>query len=161
MNKTAATFLLVAVLAALLAALSIAIQIKGYPFGALGLARIDALANASSFIPLAAIYAFSAVLMLLLPLRAAGFVFVNAAAPVHSATLVLLATIIGLQGARAAFGNLDALWKLVDWQFVFAAAIVGVHLMLNALRRNVLVRTIGFVVFTAATLACLYWTFRL
>jgi len=160
MNKTAATFVLVAVLAALLAALSIALQIKGYPFGALGLARIDGLASASTFIPLAAIYSFAAVLMLVLPLRAAGFVFVNAAAPVHSATLVLLATIVGVQGARVAFGNYDALWKLVDWQFIFAAAIVGVHLMLNALRRNVLMRTIGFVAFTVATLACLYWTFR-
>jgi hypothetical protein len=29
------------------------------------------------------------------------------------------------------------------------------------LRRNVLLRTVAFIVFVAAALACLYWTFRL
>ena len=67
----------------------------------------------------------------------------------------------GVQAARAAFGRHDALWTLVDWQFVFALAIVVAHLTMNELRRNVLLRTLFFVIFIAAALACLYWTFRL
>lgn len=161
MNRTIAAFLLCAVLTGLLAALSIVLRIKGYPFGDLGIARLDGLASAATFIPLAAIYAFAGLLMMILPLRAAGFVHANAATPVHSAALVLLATIVGVQAARLAFGSRDALWVLVDWQFAFAAAIVAAHLAMNALRRNVLLRTLFFVVFIAATLACLYWTFRL
>jgi len=43
---------------------------------------------------------------------------------------------------------------------VFAAAIVGAHLAMNELRRNVLLRTLFFVVFIAAALACLFWTFQ-
>jgi hypothetical protein len=161
MNRTLAAFLLCAVLTGLLAALSIALRIKGYPFGDLGLARLDGLAGSATFIPLAAIYSFAAMLMMILPLRAAGFVHANAATPVYSAALVLFATIVGVQAARFGFGSRDALWVLVDWQFVFAAAIVAAHLAMNALRRNVLLRTLFFVVFIAATLACLYWTFRL
>mgnify|MGYP001180878684 CR=1 FL=1 len=161
MNRTASAFLLVTLLTGLLAALSIAVEIKGYAFGALGTARLDGLANAATFIPLAAIYAFSAVLMMLLPLRAAGFVMANAATPVYSAGLVLLATIVGVQAARFAFGNYGALRVLLDWQFLFAFGIIAAHLSMNALRRNVLLRTIFLVVFVAATLACLYWTFRL
>ncbi len=161
MNRTLAAFLLCAVLTGLLAALSIALRLKGYPFGDLGIARLDGLASSATFVPLAAIYAFAGVLMMILPLRAAGFVHANAAAPVHSAALVLLATIVGVQAARFAFGSRDALWVLVDWQFVFAAAIVAAHLAMNALRRNALLRTLFFVAFIAATLACLYWTFRL
>lgn len=161
MNRTLAAFLLVAVLTGMLAALSIALRIKGYPFGELGIARLDAIANATTFMPLAAIYAFAALLMMILPLRAAGFVHANGATPVYSAALVLLATIVGVQAARFAFGGRDALWVLADWRFVFAAAIVAAHLAMNELRRNVLLRTIFFVAFIAAALACLYWTFRL
>lgn len=161
MNRTAAAFLLIAVLTGLLAALSIAVELKGYPFGALGVARLDGLAGARTFVPLAAIYAFAAMLMMILPLRAAGFVMANAAVPVFSATLVFLATIVAVQAARFAFGNSGALRALLDWQFLFAGAIVAAHLAMNELRRNVLLRTLFFVVFTAATLACLYWTFRL
>src|SRR5690606_7885346 len=100
MNRTAAAFLLIAVLTALLAALAIAVEFKGYAFGALGIARLDGLASASTFVPLAAIYAFAALLMMVLPLRAAGFVMANAAIPVFSAALVLLATIVAVQAAR-------------------------------------------------------------
>lgn len=161
MNRTAAAFLSIAVLTGLLAALSIAVELKGYKFGALGIARLDGLASASSFVPLAALYAAAAMLMLLLPLRAAGFVMTNAAIPVFSAALVLLATIVGVQAARFGFGNHRALLALLDWQFLFAAGIIVAHLAMNELRRNVLLRTIFFVLFVAAALACLFWTFRL
>lgn len=161
MNRTVSAFLLVGVLTALLAVLSIALVEKGYGFGALGSGRLDNIASAATFMPLAAIYSLAAALMMLLPLRAAGFVHTNAAGPLYSATLVLLSTIVAVQAARFAFGSRDALSVLVDWQFIFAFAIIAAHLTMNELRRNVLLRTIFFVVFVAATLACLYWTFRL
>lgn len=161
MNRTAAAFVLIAVLTGLLAALSIAVEAKGYAFGALGLARLDGLANAATFVPLAAIYAFAAVLMMILPLRAAGHVMVSAATPVFSATLVLFSTIVAVQAARFSFGDRAALWALADWRFLFAGAIVAAHLAMNELRRNVLLRTLSFVAFLVATLACLFWTFRL
>ena len=161
MNRTLAAFLTVAIMSGLLAALSIALRLKGYGFGDLGLARLDAIANAATFIPLAALYAFAGALMMILPLRAAGFIHASAATPLYSAALVLLATIVGVQAARFAFGNRDALMVLIDWRFAFAAAIVGAHLAMNELRRNVLLRTVSFIVFVAAALACLYWTFRL
>lgn len=161
MNRTLAAFVLIVVLTGLLAALGIALELKGYRFGALGIARLDALASAASFIPLAAIYSFCAVLMMILPLGAAGFVMGHGATPVYSATLVLLAGIVGVQAARFGFGNRAALRALADWQFLFAAALVGAHLAMNALRRNVLLRTLSFVFFTATTLACLFWSFRL
>lgn len=161
MNRTLAAFLLVALLTGLLAAGSIAVENKGYAFGALGLARLDGLASASTFIPLAAIYAFAAMLMMVLPLRAAGFVHAGAAAPVFSATLVLLAAIVGVQLARLAFGDRGAPWTLVDWRFAFAAAILVAHPAMSTLRRDALLRTLFFVAFAAATLACLFWTFRL
>jgi len=161
MNRTFAAFALVLVLTGLLAALSIAVELKGYPFGKFGVARLDNVASAATFIPLAALYAVCGALMMLLPLRAAGFVMANGAVPVFSTTLVLLATIIGVQLARFAFGNSGALSILIDWQFIFAVVIIGAHLAMNELRRNVLLRTLFFVVFLAACLACLFWTFRL
>lgn len=161
MNRALAAFLAIAVMSGLLAALSVGLRLKGYGFGDLGLVRLDTIANAATFMPLAAIYAFAGMLMMILPLRAAGFIHANAATPLYSTALVLLATIVGVQAARFAFGNRDALVVLIDWRFVFAAAIVGAHLAMNELRRNVLLRTLFFVVFIAAALACLYWTFRL
>ncbi|MBI1620670.1 hypothetical protein [Aquamicrobium zhengzhouense] len=161
MNRTLAAFALIFVLTTILAAFSIAVEIKGYPFGALGVARLDILASAATFIPLAALYAFCAALMMLLPLRAAGFIMANGAVPVFSTTLVLFATIVGVQLARFAFGKNGALWVLVDWQFIFAAGVVASHLFMNELRRNILLRTLFFVAFLAACLACLFWTFRL
>lgn len=161
MNRALSTFSLIVVLTGLLTAAGIALQAKGYGFGALGVARLDGLASAATFIPLAAIYGFCAVSMMVLPLRAAGFIYTNGAVPVFGAALTLLATIIGVQAARFAFGDNAAPWRLVDWQFLFAAALIGTHLAMNALRRNVLMRTVFFVVFLAATLACLFWSFRL
>lgn len=102
------------------------------------------------------IYAFVAVLMMILPLRAAGFVMASAAKPVFTATLVLFSTIVAVQTARFSFGNRGALWALADWQFLFAAAIVAAHLAMKELRRKVLLRTIFCVVFIAAMLACLF-----
>lgn len=161
MKQTAIPFLVVMVLTALLAALSIAIQTKGYPHGATGLARLDAIANAATFIPLAALYAFAALLILLMPARGAGFMYANAASPIYFTSVVLLASIVGVQLTRAAFGGTSALRVLLDWQFVFAAAIIVAHQLLDAFRRNVLMRTLGFVLFVVAALACLYWNFRL
>jgi hypothetical protein len=161
MNRALAAFLTVFVLTGVLATLSIAVRIKGYPLGGLGEARLDALASAATFIPLAALYAFSAALLMVLPLRAAAFVLATGTSPLHIAAVVLLASIAGVQAARLGFGDMKALTDLLDWQFVFAAAIVGAHAALNPLRRNVLTRTLAFAAFVAATLACLYWTFRL
>lgn len=161
MNRTASAFLLVAVLTALLTALSFALQIKGYGFGSLGVSRLDGLASSATFIPLAAIYALSAALIMIVPLGTAGLIHLNGATPVYSTSLVLLATIVGVQVTRFAFGNDGALEVLLDWQFIFAAAIIVAHLSLNTLRRNALLRTLSFVGFLVATLACLYWTFRL
>ena len=160
MNRTLASFFTIAVMSGLLAALSIALRLKGYGFGELGIGRLDGIANAATFMPLAAIYAFAGALMMILPLRGAGSIHASAAVPVYSAALVLFATILGVQAARFAFGDREALWVLVDWRFLFAAAIVGAHLAMTALRRNALLRTLAFVVFVAAALACLYWTFR-
>ncbi|WP_295812911.1 hypothetical protein [uncultured Nitratireductor sp.] len=160
MNRTASAFLLVAILTGLLVALSFALQIKGYGFGRLGIERLDGLANATTFVPLAALYAFAAMLVTILPIRAAALVHANGTTPVYSTALVLFATIVGVQISRFAFGDRDALWTLLDWQFVFAAGIVVAHLSLDMLRRNILLRTLAFIGFAAATLTCLYWTFR-
>ncbi|MEO3389201.1 hypothetical protein [Mesorhizobium sp. CAU 1741] len=161
MNRMPSTVLMVMVMTALLAALGIALEQKGYAFGARGVERLDAIASAATFMPLAALYAFAAALMMLLPLRAAGYVYANAASPIHAAASILLATVIGLQVARFAFGEDDALWTLVDWQFVFAVAIIVAHMFMNHLRRNLLMRTLFFIIFLAAAAACLFWTFRL
>lgn len=161
MRQTATAFLVVTVLTALLAALSIAVQAKGYPQGGLGLARLDAIASAATFVPLAALYAFAAMLIVPAPPRAAGFMHARAAGPIHFAAVVLLATILGVQVARFAFGNAGALRALLDWQFVFAAGIVVAHALLDLFRRDILLRTVGLIVFLAATLACLFWTFAL
>jgi hypothetical protein len=160
MTRTISTFLLITILTAALAALSLFASQKGYPQGALGLDRLDSLANAATFIPLAAIYFFSATLLMILPMRAASFVLVNASDAMFWTAVALLATIPGVLGARAAFGQTSALWAMVDWQLVFAFVVIGCHFILNELRRNILLRSLGFVGFVAATLACLYWTFR-
>ena len=160
MTKAISTFALVAVLTAALAAASLFATQKGYPQGAVGLGRLDGLANAATFIPLAAIYALSAVLLMILPVRAASFVLVNATDALFWTTVALLGTILGVLAARAAFGQTGALWALADWQFAFAFAVVVCHFLLNELRRNILLRSVGLVAFIAATLACLYWSFR-
>jgi hypothetical protein len=161
MAKSISTFALVAVLTGLLMVLSIVLVRQGYAFGAIGARRLDGLANATSFIPLAALYFFGVALLMILPLRAAAFVLVSAVETTYLAVLVLFATIVGCLLGRVAFGQFDVLRVLIDWQFVFAAAIVVCHALLNELRRNVLLRSLALVASVAATLACLYWTFRL
>lgn len=160
MRQTIPALLAVVVIAALLAALSIVVRIKGYPHGALGLGRLDGLASAATFVPLAALYAFAAALIVIAPIRAAGFLHANAASPVHVTSVVLLGSILGVQLARLAFGNSGALRALIDWQFVFAGGIIAAHQTLDAFRLNLLLRTVGLILFVAATLLCLYWTFR-
>ncbi|MBN9065154.1 MAG: hypothetical protein J0H60_01405 [Rhizobiales bacterium] len=161
MAKTVSTFILVAFLTALLMALSIAVMRHGDPFGALGIRRLDGLASAATFIPLAALYFFGVALLMILPLRAASFVLVNGVETVYLAVVVLFATIVGCLLARMAFGQINAYRVLLDWQFVFVLAVVVCHAILNELRRNVLMRTLVLVASIAATLACLFWTFRL
>ena len=161
MKQTATAFLLTTIFVALLASLSIAVQNKGYPHGLVGLSRLDGLANAATFIPLCAIYAFAAALTLLMPARPAGFVYANATSPAYFTSVVLLATIVGVQIARAAFGGMGSLRALVDWQFVFAIGIIVSYQFLDAFRRNILTRTIGLVLFVVAALACLYWNFKI
>ncbi|BCH32021.1 hypothetical protein MesoLjLc_39510 [Mesorhizobium sp. L-8-10] len=160
MGKTLASFAFVAVMAALLMALSLAVSRHGYPFGAIGVKRLDMIADAGTFLPLAAVYFLAALLMMLLPIRAAGFVF-TAAEAIHWTALVLFATIVGGLAARWAFGQGDALWALWNWRFLFVAAIVGCHLAMDDFRRNVLLRSLFVVVFAGATLACLFWSFTI
>lgn len=160
MKNAATTFIVIAVITGLLAALSFALRFKGYQFGSIGIARLDTIADAATFIPIAALYAFGAMLIMILPVRAAGFAYANVASPVWFTTLVLLASILGLQAARFSFGDRSALWALVDWKFIFAAAVIGTQVCLDDLRRGVLLKTVFFVVFLVATLACLYWTFK-
>jgi hypothetical protein len=160
MSRTFTSFALVTVLAGLLTALCLAVGQHGYPFGAVGAKRLDDIAGAATFLPLAAVYFFSAMLMMVLPIRAAGFVLANAADALFWTTVVLFATIVGNLIARWAFGQGDALWLLWNWRFLFVAAVVACHLGINDLRRNVLLRSLFLVVFAAAVLACLFWTFR-
>ena len=161
MSRTLTSFALVAVLTGLLMALCLAVARHGYPFGSLGARRLDGLADAATFIPLAAIYFFSAALMMVLPIRAAGMVLKNAADPLFWTAVMLFATIVGTVAAQWAFGQRDAPWVFLNWRFLFVAAIVGCHLGINELRRNVLLRSLFLVIFTAAALACLFWTFTM
>jgi len=159
MSKALTSFALVAVLTALLMALSLAVARHGYPYGVTGVKRLDGIADAGSFIPLAAVYFFSAMLMMILPIRAAGVVLTNAADVIFWATVALFATIVGCLVTKWAFGQSGALWALLNWRFLFVAAIVGCHFIMNELRRNILLRSLFFVVFAIATLACLFWSF--
>ena|SRR5437899_4760647 len=159
MSKALGTFALVTVLSALLMALSLAVARHGYPYGAFGMKRLDNIADAGSFLAIAAIYSFSALLMMILPIRAAGIVLTHAADAIFWAAIVLFATIVGSLLARWAFGQHEVLWVLLNWRFLFVAAIVAAHITMNELRRNILLRSLFFVIFAAATLACLFWSF--
>lgn len=161
MSRTLTSFALVAVLTGLLMALCLAVARHGYPFGALGAKRLDEIANAATFIPLAAIYFFSAMLMMVLPIRAAGMVLKNAADPLFWTVVILFATIVGTVAAQWAFGQRQAPWVLWNWRFLFVAVVAAGHLCINEFRRNILLRSLAVVAFTAATLACLFWTFSL
>ncbi|MEQ1939305.1 hypothetical protein ABMA46_13705 [Mesorhizobium sp. CN5-321] len=160
MSRSISTFALVVVLTALLTAFSLLLVRQGYGFGAIGVKRLDGLASSASFIPLAALYFLGVALLMILPLRAAAFVLVSAVETTYLAALVLFATIVGCLLGRVAFGQFAILRGLLDWQFVFVAAIVVCHALLNELRRNVLLRSLMLVASVAATLACLYWAFR-
>lgn len=160
MTKTLTSFALIALLTAVLMALSLYLAQKAYPFGPVGVSRLESLASSASFIPLAALYFFSAALLMILPLRAASFVLLNATDRLFFTVVALFATIVGCLLARTAFGMPRALWQLLDWQFIFVPAIVVSHLLLDEVRRNVLLRGLGLVIFVAATLACLFWSFR-
>jgi hypothetical protein len=122
--------------------------------------RLDGLAAAATFIQLAALYFFGVALLMIQPLRAASFVLVNGVETIYLAVVVLFATIVGCLLARMAFGQINAYRALLDWQFVFVLAVIACHAILDELRRNVLMRTLALVASVAATLACLFWTFR-
>ena len=159
MSKALTSFALVAVLAALLMALSLSVARHGFPFGVIGVKRLDSIADTGMFLPLAAVYFFSALLMMVLPIRAASIVLINAADTVFWTMVALFASIVGCVIAKWAFGQTTALWTLWNWRFLFVAAVVGCHLVMNDLRRNILLRSLFLVVFAAAALACLFWGF--
>ena len=104
---------------------------------------------------------FGIALLMILPLRAGSFVLVNGVEATYLAVVVLFATIVGCIAARMAFGQIAAYRALIDWQFVFVLAVVVCHAILNELRQNVLLRSLALPASVAATLACLFWTFRL
>lgn len=161
MTKALTSFVLVAALTALSTALCLAVARHGYPFGMTGARRIEAMADAGAFLPLAAVYCLSALLMMVLPLRAASFVLLNAADTLFWTVLALLAAIVGYVAGRWAFGQGDAPWALWDWHLLFAAAVIAIHLVINELRRNLLLRSLCVAVFAAAVPACLFWSFAL
>lgn len=161
MSRVLTSFALTFVLSALLMAMCLAVAGHGYPFGAVGVKRLDNIADAATFLPLAAIYFFAAMLMMVLPVRAAGQVLTSTADIVFWTVIALFATIVGGIAARWAFGQGNAISALLNWRFLFVAAIVGCHLVMNELRRNILLRSLFVVIFSLATLACLFWSFRI
>lgn len=156
MRQAAFTFLVAVVLSAALAVLSILVQQKGYPQGAVGLGRLDGIAAPATFAPLGALYALAAALVMILPLRAAGFMHGFGATPLFNTVLVLFASVVGIQLARLGFGNTGAMRPLLDAGFAYAAIVVAAHLSLDTLRRNALLRSVGFAAFLALVLFCLY-----
>ncbi len=159
MSKAVISFALVAVATALLMAMSLAVARHGYPFGIVGVRRLEGIADAGVFLPLAALYFLSAMLMMILPIRAASFVLLNAADILFWTVIALFATIVGCLAAKWAFGQAGVVRALWDWRFLFVAAVAACHLAMNELRRNVLLRSLFLVIFAAATLACLFWSF--
>ena len=159
MSKALGTFALVTLLSGLLMALSLAVARHGYPYGVFGVKRLDGIADAGAFVAIAAIYFFSAMLMMILPIRAAGVVLTHAADAIFWAAIVLFATIVGSLAAKWAFGQHEVIRELLNWRFLFVAAVAAAHLTMNELRRNILLRSLFFVIFAAATLACLFWSF--
>lgn len=161
MSRIAWPFILIAMFTLALAALGYGLAIKGYGIGMTGVERLDAIAAPAMFMPLAALYVFSAALVALLPLRAASFTHASASVPLYSATLILLATIVGVILARVIFVDRDTIWQLADWHNLFAVGVVVVHLGTNQLRRNLAVRSLAVVALLGAAGACLFWSFRL
>ncbi|TJW30542.1 MAG: hypothetical protein E5X59_38515, partial [Mesorhizobium sp.] len=119
MSKALTSFALVAILTALLMALSLAVARHGYPYGAIGAKRLDDVADAGTFIPLASVYFFSALLMMILPIRVAGVVLTNAADAIFWTVIMLFAAIIGGLAARWAFDRSNILPALLNWRFLF------------------------------------------
>ncbi|SFZ86203.1 hypothetical protein SAMN02983003_3378 [Devosia enhydra] len=161
MSRIAWPFILVALFTLALAALGYGLAIKGYGIGMTGVERLDAIAAPAMFMPLAALYAFSAALVALLPLRAASFTHASASVPLYSATLILLATIVGVVLARVILVDRDTIRQVLDWHLLFALAVIGVHLLTNQLRKNLLIRSLAVIALLAASGACLFWSFRL
>lgn len=160
MRRIVWPFVVVLMLTLVAAALSHALVDKGYGIGAVGLERLAAIAGPLAFMPLAGLYALAAGLVVLLPIRAAAWIHDNASTPIVYSGIVLLATIVGLAGARTIFAERDAYLALLDWRYLFAAAVIAVHMAANRLRSNVLIRSLAALALTAAALACLYWSFR-
>lgn len=158
MQRAALSFALLAVLTAFLAAACLFLAQKGYPFGAVGLGRLDSIARASTFIPLAGLYFLTAALLMIMPLRAASFVLSHATEVVFWAAIALIASVVGVVLARFAWGLGGALSSLVDWRFLYAVALIASHFALDHLRRNVLLRSLFFAIFVAASAFCLFWT---
>lgn len=161
MQKTLFTALITALIAATLAAACLYLAQKGYPFAAAGLRRLDGIGGASTFPPLAALYFAAAALMMLLPLRAAAFVLNHAGDMLFWTIVALVGAIFGVLAARMAFGQTAALSAFLDLRYLSVAAVVGAHFALDSVRRNILLRTVFFVVFLAACAAALVWSFRL
>lgn len=157
MQRALLSFVLVALLTTALAAGCLFLAQKGYPFGAIGLRRLDAIAAPSTFLPLAGLYFLSAALMMLLPIRAAAFVLTHAADVLFWTVVALFGTVVGLIAAQFAFGQMRAPYALLDYGFLYALAVAGCHFILNSLRGNILLRTIAFAVLLAASGFCLLW----
>lgn len=158
MQRAALSFALLAVLTALLAVGCLFLAQKGYPFGAVGLRRLDSIASAPTFIPLAGLYFLTAALLMILPLRAASFMLSHATEVVFWTAIALIASIVGVVLARFVWGQSGALSSLVDWRFLYAAALIAGHFALDHLRRNILLRSLFFAIFMAAAAFCLFWT---
>jgi hypothetical protein len=158
MQRAALSFALLAILTALMAVGCLFLAQKSYPFGAVGLGRLDSIASPRTFIPLAGLFFLSAALLMILPLRAASFVLSNATEVVFWAAIALLAAIFGVVVARFAWGQGSALRSLLDWRFLYAAGLITAHFALDHLRRNVLLRTLFFAIFMAVAAFCLFWT---
>ena len=157
MQRAALSFLFLLLLSAALAIGCLFLAQKGYPFGAVGLRRLDSFASVPAFIPLAALYFLSAALLMLLPLRAASFVLSHATEILFWTAIGLAACIFGTVLARFAWGQNNALLAIADIRILYAVALIGAHFALDSLRRNALTRSLFFVVFLAATAFCLFW----
>src|SRR5690606_32634633 len=125
MRRAISTFGLIEVLTAIRPSYGLAEAAHGYHHCDIGIKQQDAIANSATFIPLAALYAFSVALLMIMPLKAASFILINATDMLFWTVIVLLATIAGCLVARFAFGQSGAVWAITDWKFIFAAAIIA------------------------------------
>ena len=70
--------------------------------------RLDGIASANTLIPLAAIYFFAAILILILTLKTPNILLLNAEHTVHWVVIALFTPIIGCLAARCAFNQKSA-----------------------------------------------------